>query len=339
MSHMNANPDISVVIPALNERESLDGLLEEVAAACDGAGYAWEAIVVDDGSTDGTFDLLREISRREQRVRPLRLRRNFGKSMALAAGFGTARGGRIVTLDGDGQDDPAEIPALLAALSDGADLVSGWKRERRDPFTRRLASGIFNRVSRRLSGLALHDMNCGLKAYRRECALSLELYGEMHRFLPVLAAQQGWRVAELPVAHRERSHGRSRFGRERYLRGALDLLTVSFLGRYENRPLHLFGGIGLLLATVGVAISVYLTILKIGGEAIGQRPLLVLGVLLIVVGVQFLSLGLLGQLMVLARRGRDSLRTPEDLIVAPEAEAPPRAGASGSERSARETRV
>ena len=244
----------------------------------------------------------------------------------------------IVTIDGDGQDDPADIPALLERLEEGADIVTGWKRDRQDPLSRRLASSTFNRITSRFSGLSMHDMNCGLKAYRGECARSLEIYGEMHRFLPMLAAQQGWRAAEIPVNHRERRHGSSRFGNERYLRGALDLLTVSFLGRYQYRPLHLFGGLGLALTIVGVAISVYLTIVKISGEAIGQRPLLFLGVLLIVVGIQLLTLGLLGQMLVLVRRERtgpdsDESRIADVIGVGPEQEL----SAAGSPQSATET--
>jgi glycosyltransferase involved in cell wall biosynthesis len=295
---------VSIVIPVLNEREALPGLLEEIARVGPSLGDGWEVIVVDDGSTDGTFELVERLSAEEPRVRGIKLRRNFGKSAALGLGFAEAQGDVIVTIDGDGQDDPADIPKLIAALDADADLVSGWKQHRQDRPTRRLASSGFNRVTSRMSGLRMHDMNCGLKAYRRECALSLPLYGEMHRFLPVIAAQQGWRVAEVPVNHRARRHGSSRFGRERYLRGALDLLTVSFLGRYQQRPLHLFGGIGLILATIGLLISLYLTVLKLSGEAIGERPLLFLGVLLIVVGVQLLSLGLLGQMLVTLGRGR-----------------------------------
>jgi dolichol-phosphate mannosyltransferase len=303
--------ELSIVIPALNEREALPGLLEEIALTCSTLGKSWEAIVVDDGSTDGTFDLIEELSAQRPWLQGVRLRRNFGKSAALAAGFARARGELIVTIDGDGQDDPADIPALLQKLDAGFDLVCGWKRNRRDPLTRRLASRFFNRVTSRFSGLEMHDMNCGLKAYRGECARSLEIYGEMHRFVPVLATQQGWRVAETPVNHRPREHGRSRFGLERYMRGGLDLLTVTFLGRYQNRPLHLFGGIGLVLTAIGLGISIYLTILKISGESIGQRPLLFLGVLLIVVGIQLLSLGLLGQMLVLVRRDRTG-RSPQE---------------------------
>jgi dolichol-phosphate mannosyltransferase len=301
---MSAGVELSIVVPALNEREALPTLLDEIEGTCSKVRDGWEVIVVDDGSTDGSFELLGELAADRPWLRAIRLRRNFGKSAALAAGFEASLGETIVTIDGDGQDDPADIPALLDRLAEGADIVSGWKRERRDPRSRRIASGIFNRVTARFSGVSMHDMNCGLKAYRGECARSLEIYGEMHRFIPVLASQQGWRVVEIPVNHRPRAHGTSRFGSERYLRGALDLLTVSFIGRYQNRPLHLFGGLGVALTAIGVAISLYLTIIKIGGAAIGQRPLLFLGVLLIVVGIQLLTLGLLGQMLVLVRRER-----------------------------------
>jgi dolichol-phosphate mannosyltransferase len=263
---------------------------------------SWEAIVVDDGSTDATTDLIEERAAERPGIRGVRLRRNFGKSAALAAGIELSGGQTIVTIDGDGQDDPADIPALLVELDRDADLVSGWKRERRDPLSRRLASRLFNRVTSWLTGVSMHDMNCGLKAYRGQCARSLDIYGELHRYVPVLAVQQGWRVAEMPVNHRPRRHGTSRFGAERYLRGALDLLTVVFIGRYQYRPLHLFGGLGFAVTAVGVLIGIYLTILKISGEAIGQRPLLFLGILLIVVGIQLLTFGLLAQMTVLTRQ-------------------------------------
>jgi glycosyltransferase involved in cell wall biosynthesis len=227
----------------------------------------------------------------------VRLRRNFGKATALAAGFSSADGDTVVTIDGDLQDDPAEIPRLLLKLEEGFDLVSGWKVKRRDPLRRRFLSRVFNWVTGRVSGLRLHDMNCGLKAYRAEVVRGLSLYGELHRFIPVLAHYQGFRVAELPVNHRQREHGRSRYGLERYLRGFLDLLTVSFIGRYRHRPLHLFGGLGLILGFLGFAILVYLTIVKLAGHAIGDRPLLTLGVLLVVVGLQFFSLGLISEML------------------------------------------
>jgi dolichol-phosphate mannosyltransferase len=305
---------LSVVVPVLNEREALPALLDEIEASCTGGGASFEVLVIDDGSTDDSFGLIEELAPARPWLRAIRLRSNLGKSAALSTGFAHCRGELIATIDGDGQDDPADIPRLIERLNAGADLVSGWKRERRDPATRRLASRFFNRITSRSAGLRMHDMNCGLKVYRAQCARSLEVYGELHRFIPVLAAQQGWRVAELPVNHRPRRHGRSRFGTERYLRGALDLLTVTFIGRYANRPLHLFGGIGVALTLVGLAISAYLTVLKISGEAIGQRPLLFLGVLLIVVGIQLLSLGLLGEMLVQIRRERHDRETTEAQI-------------------------
>ena len=301
-------PGLSVVIPVLNEREALPDLLGEVERACKSLQISWEAIVVDDGSTDGTTELIEELGAERPEIRGIRLRRNFGKSAALAAGIEHSSGETIVTIDGDGQDDPADIPALLAELDRGADLVGGWKRQRRDSLSRRLASRLFNRVTAWLTGVSMHDMNCGFKAYRGECARSLDIYGELHRYVPVLAVQQGWQVAELPVNHRPRRHGSSRFGTERYLRGALDLLTVVFIGRYQYRPLHLFGGVGFAVTAVGVVISVYLTVLKITGEAIGQRPLLFLAVLLIVVGIQLLTFGLLAQMTVLSRQDHQASR-------------------------------
>jgi dolichol-phosphate mannosyltransferase len=294
---------LSVVVPALNESAALPALLDEIACVCgEYTGDGWEAIVVDDGSTDGSFELMERLAAPDPHLRAVRLRRNFGKSAALSIGIAQSVGERIVTIDGDGQDDPADIPRLLAALDDGVDLVSGWKRNRRDPFGRRLASRVFNWVTARLTGLRMHDMNCGLKAYRGECARSLEIYGELHRYIPVLADQQGWRVAEVAVNHRPRRHGRSRFGVERYLRGPFDLLTVVFIGRYQYRPLHLFGGLGVGLTMIGAVIELYLLAEKLAGNAIGGRPLLFLGLLLIVVGVQLLTFGLLAQMVVLNRR-------------------------------------
>jgi dolichol-phosphate mannosyltransferase len=290
-------PRISVVAPAFDEERSVALLYEELQAALDPLGEPWEVVFVDDGSTDGTFGAMTRLHSANDNVRVVRLRRNFGKSAALAAGFEQAEGEVIVTIDADLQDDPSEIPRLLAKLEEGFDVVSGWKSRRRDPWTRRMLSRIFNRMASVVSGLSLHDVNCGLKAYRAEAAHDLRIYGELHRFLPVLAHERGYRVAELPVNHRPRGHGRSRYGLERYLRGFLDLLTVSLVGRYRHRPLHLFGGIGLVLGIVGTTVLAYLTILKATGEAIGHRPLLILGVLLVVVGLQLFSLGLLGEMI------------------------------------------
>jgi dolichol-phosphate mannosyltransferase len=288
---------ISVVIPVRNEERSVALLLDELGSALDGHGMPWEAVFVDDGSTDGTFSALTRLHAAADNVRVVRLRRNFGKAAALQAGFEACEGDVVVTIDGDLQDDPAEIPRLLAKLDEGFDLVSGWKVKRRDPLSRRIPSKLFNWVSGRVSGLRLHDLNCGLKAYRAEVVRGLRIYGELHRFVPVLAHYRGFRVAELPVNHRPREHGRSRYGMERYVRGFLDLLTVTFMGRYRQRPLHLFGGLGLGLSLLGGIVLTYLTVLKLAGNAIGHRPLLTLGVLLVVVGLQFLSLGLLSELI------------------------------------------
>jgi glycosyltransferase involved in cell wall biosynthesis len=306
---------ISVVVPLHNEERSIGLLHEELEAALDPLGEAWEAVYVDDGSTDGSFAALTRLHAHNENVRVVRLRRNFGKAAALAAGFAQAAGDRVVTIDGDLQDDPAEIPRLLAKLEEGFDLVSGWKTKRRDPLRRRIPSKIFNRVAGWMSGLRLHDMNCGLKAYRAEVVHSLVLYGELHRFIPVLAHEQGYRVAELPVHHRPREHGRSRYGLERYLRGFLDLLTVSFMGRYRHRPLHLFGGLGLLLGLTGTAVLVYLTIDKLLGNAIGKRPLLTLGVLLVVVGMQFFTLGLISEMITSHHEERALARERRDVHV------------------------
>jgi glycosyltransferase involved in cell wall biosynthesis len=299
---------LSVVVPVFNERDGLRELYAEIESACDSIGLAWELVFVDDGSTDGTTELVGELAAEHPQIRVVRLRRNFGKSAALAAGFEQTSGQTVVTLDGDGQDDPAEVPALVRRLGQGYQLVSGWKRERQDPRLRRWASRLFNWVTARLSGVRLHDFNCGLKAYEGECARSLEIYGELHRYIPVLAVQRGWRVTELPVNHRPRRHGRSKFGFERYARGPFDLLTVLFIGRYQYRPLHLFGGVGFALILVGVVISAYLAVLRFSGESIGDRPLLQLGVLLIVVGIQLLTFGLLGQMFVAMRPDRNAVR-------------------------------
>lgn len=295
---------ISVVVPVRDEERTIAALHDELAAALEGRGDPWEVVFVDDGSRDGTHAALVRLHDAADNVKVVRLRRNAGKAAALDAGFREADGDVVVTIDGDLQDDPAEIPRLLAKLDEGFDLVTGWKTHRSDPVTRRVLSRIFNTVTGWVSGVRLHDMNCGLKAFRAEVARELDLYGELHRFIPVLAHELGFRVTEIAVNHRPREHGRSRYGMERYVRGFLDLLTVSFMARYRHRPLHLFGGLGLLLSAVGVVILAYLTVVKLSGAAIGHRPLLLLGVLLVVVGIQFLSLGLLSELVTSQHRER-----------------------------------
>jgi glycosyltransferase involved in cell wall biosynthesis len=306
---------LSVVVPVRNEERSVELLYDEIQAALDALEGEWEAVFIDDGSTDGSFAALTRLHARAPNVRVVRLRRNFGKAAALAAGFRQSRGSVIVTLDADGQDDPAEIPRLLAKLDEGFDLVSAWKTRRRDPWRRRVLSRLFNSVTGRISGIRLHDMNSGLKTYRAEVVRGMPLYGELHRFIPVLAHYRGYRVAELPVNHRPRKHGRSRYGLERYLRGFFDLLTVTFMGRYRHRPLHLFGGLGLALGAAGFLICLYLTVLWFAGHAIGHRPLLTLGVLLVVVGMQFLSLGLIGEMITTHHEERAVERDPEELHV------------------------
>ena len=288
---------ISVVVPLRDEELTVALLYDELLAVLEPLGLPWEVVYVDDGSRDGSWAALALLHADRDNVRVVRLRRNFGKATALQAGFAQAEGDVIVTMDADLQDDPAEIPRLLARLEEGYDLVSGWKTRRRDPLSRRLVSKIFNTVTGWLSGVPLHDMNCGLKAYRADVVRGLRLYGELHRFIPVLAHHRGFRVTELAVNHRAREHGRSRYGLERYVRGFLDLLTVSFLGRYRTRPLHLFGGLGLVLGVLGAGVLAYLTAIKIGGASIGGRPLLILGVLLVVVGLQFFSLGLIAEMV------------------------------------------
>jgi glycosyltransferase involved in cell wall biosynthesis len=289
-------PRLSVVVPLFNEEQSLRPLYDELAAALD-PHFQWEAIFVDDGSTDGSYRELVALYDAFANVRVVRLRRNFGKAAALAAGFEHARGEVVATIDSDLQDDPAEIPYLVAQLDEGYDLVSGWKARRKDSFGRRLASKLYNNTTGWVTGVHLHDMNCGLKVYRAEVVRELRLYGELHRYTPVLAHHRGFRVGERPVNHRPRQHGRSRYGPERFLRGFFDLLTVAFMGRYQHRPLHLFGGLGLATGFCGFLILTYLTVIKIGGAGIGERPLLLLGALLVVVGVQLLSLGLVGEMI------------------------------------------
>jgi glycosyltransferase involved in cell wall biosynthesis len=303
---------ISVVVPIHNEERTVALLYDEIQAALEPLGREWEVIYVDDGSADGSFSALTRLHASTPNVRVVRLRRNFGKAAALAAGFAHASGETVITIDGDLQDDASEIPRLLAKLDEGFDLVCGWKTTRRDPTLRRLLSRLFNWTASRVAGIRLHDMNCGLKAYRADVTRGLTLYGELHRFIPVLAHERGFRVAELPVNHRARQHGRSRYGFERYPRTFLDLLTVSFMGRYRHRPLHLFGGIGLALGFVGFVVLCYLTGLKLAGNAIGHRPLLTLGVLLVVVGMQFFSLGLLGELVTSHHAERDAARETHD---------------------------
>ncbi len=299
-------PDVSVVVPVYNERPTLVALFEECRSVLDAQGAAWELVFVDDGSTDGSFEEMAAVHARDARARAVRLRTNLGKAAALAVGFRAARGGRLVTLDGDLQDDPREIPRLLAALDQGADLVSGWKTERQDSLARRVASRAFNSMSRMISGVPLHDVNCGLKAYRREVVAEVPLYGELHRFIPLLAVWRGFRVGEVAVSHRPRAFGRSRYGWSRVLRGAMDLVTVVCLTRYNRRPAHFFSLPGAALIGVGAMLCAYVAYLRlVYGHIWNRHPLLMFAILLVVVGVQLFTTGLLGEMMVDAGRRID----------------------------------
>ncbi len=300
---MNERVKLSVVVPLFNEEPSLLELYAELRDILTPLG-AWEIIFVDDGSRDGSLNILSELHEADPRVRVMSFRKNYGKSAALNAGFGAARGELVITLDADLQDDPAEIPRLIEKLNEGYDLVSGWKKKRRDPLSKTLPSKIFNRVTGLLSGLRLHDFNCGLKVYRKEVVERLPVYGEMHRFLPALAHWDGFRVSELPVHHRPRKYGKSKFGASRLVKGALDLLSVFFLTRFAKKPMHLFGLAGLLLTAAGWIILGYLTWGWLHGIWIGDRPLFFLGILLVVFGAQAFSLGLIGELLTRAQMDR-----------------------------------
>jgi len=305
--------DVSVVVPIYDESESLSTLAEEIQAACTGAGLTFEVWLVDDGSRDDSWEVIESIHAANQRFLGVRFRRNYGKSAALMAGFARARGKVVVTMDADLQDDPAEIPALVEMVESGLDLVSGWKKNRQDPIGKTLPSTLFNLVTRTVSRLNLHDFNCGLKAYRREVAQSLRIYGEMHRYIPLLARWSGYdRIGEKKVSHRPRRHGHSKFGVERYVRGCLDLLTVTFLTRFAARPMHFFGTWGLLAFLGGTALCLWISIDKwILGNPIGNRPALLLGALLIMVGLLLMSTGFLAELIV---RQRMEDRVPYEVL-------------------------
>lgn len=304
---------LSVVIPVFNEAGSLRRLHREVCGELDELGVEAEIIVVDDGSTDDSVRILLELQEEDPRITVIRFRRNFGKSAALSVGFSHATGEVIVTLDADLQDVPGEMHKLLEKLEEGFDLVSGWKRVRRDPISKRWPSKLFNWVTSVLTGVPLHDMNCGFKAYRREVVEELSVYGEMHRYIPVLAGYRGFRIAEVPVEHRPRIFGRSKYGWQRLFGGFFDLLTVIMLTRYNRKPLHIFGAVGVVLFGVGFVIEVYLAVGWFLGRWIGDRPLLMAGVLLLIVGVQFLFFGLLAEMIAYSSRKEDDYSIREIL--------------------------
>lgn len=292
-------PEVSIVIPVRNEAPNIPELHAELTRALEGSGRTYEILFIDDGSTDESFRLLAGIQERDSRVRVIRFRRNFGQTAAFAAGFAHARGRYIVTADGDLQNDPADIPALLSAADEGADIVCGWRKARKDPFlNRRLPSILANWLISWATGVRLHDYGCSLKVFRAEVVKPLKLYGEMHRFLPAIASELGVRITEMVVNHRPRRHGKSNYGISRTIRVILDLLTVKFLLSYSTRPLQIFGLLGLVMGGLGFVINAWLAYLRLFGyQSIADRPLLLFGILLLFTGVQLITLGLLAELM------------------------------------------
>ncbi|MBF2020705.1 MAG: glycosyltransferase family 2 protein [Hydrococcus sp. C42_A2020_068] len=296
---VSAFPEISIVVPIYNEVESLSHLIDAIATTLERDRLDYEIICVDDGSTDGSTEILRQLARNRSDLRAVLLRRNYGQTPAMAAGFQYARGQVIVTLDGDLQNDPTDIPKLIAKLDEGYDLVSGWRKQRQDDaLTRLLPSKVANWLIGQVTGVKLHDYGCSLKAYRTELVADMNLYGELHRFLPALAYIEGARIAELPVSHHARRYGKSKYGLERTFRVVMDLLTIYFFKKFLTKPMHGFGLLGLISIVLGTVLGGYLTFLKLGlGQSIGNRPLLILAVLLFLTGVQLFSFGLLAELV------------------------------------------
>ena len=307
--HLNINNKvISVVIPLYNEEESVVELSIALKKVFERMKANYEVIFIDDGSTDSSFQRIKEINHLNTRFRCIKFKRNYGKSAALSEGFKACKGDYVITMDADLQDDPEEIPALISKLNEGYDLVSGWKKVRYDPFIKKHSSKLFNFTTSRLVGLKLHDYNCGLKGYRKELIKSLKIYGEMHRYIPALAHLSGFKVTEIPVMHHPRKFGKTKFGSSRFIKGVLDLITVLFTTKYIKRPLHFFGVIGMLSMLLGVGIIIYLTVLKFFDSIpISNRPLFLVGILLSIVGVQFISLGLLGEMITKTSEEKDSI--------------------------------
>lgn len=300
---------ISVLIPLFNEEESLPILYRELREILGVLGIDYEIIFVDDGSTDKSFFVLERIYQKDNKVKVIQLRKNFGKSAALAAGLAIVEGELIITLDADLQDNPEEIPHFIEKMREGYDLICGWRVDRFDPFFKRWSSHVFNFTTSFFTNIRLHDFNCGFKAFRSEVAKEIKIYGELHRYIPVFAFWRGFKVGELKVRHRPRRFGKSKFGAERFLRGFWDFLTVFFLTKYMRRPLHFFGPVGLLAFLLGLIINLYLSILWFSGIPIGGRPLLILGVLLMILGIQSISMGLLGE-MITSRYHQDESNFP-----------------------------
>jgi glycosyltransferase involved in cell wall biosynthesis len=298
---MNDVVELSIVIPLFNEEECVEPLYAQIKGALEPLGQSYEIIIVDDGSTDQSFDLLKGLQAQDKRLKVIRFRRNFGQTAAFAAGFEYAQGRVVVTMDADLQNDPADIPRLLEKLEEGYDVVSGWRVERWKSawLTRRLPSVVANRLISETTGVRLHDYGCSLKAYRSEVVKNINLYGELHRFIPAMASWMGVSVAEIPVHYQPRQFGRSNYGLSRTIKVVLDLLTVRFLLSYSTRPIHIFGSLGLAMSGAGGILGLYLSVVKLAlGQDIGSRPLLLLAILLMVLGVQMITMGLLGELVV-----------------------------------------
>lgn len=300
----DSNIKLSIIVPLYNEEESIPQLAEEIRDAVKKLSLEYELIFIDDGSKDGSFKQIISLASSDSRIKCLRFRRNYGKAAALSEGFKEANGELVVTMDSDLQDDPSEIGALIDKINEGFDVVSGWKKSRKDPWSKKLPSKLFNLVTGIMSGIRIHDFNCGLKIYKADVIKTISVYGEMHRYIPVLAKLAGFSVTEVVVNHRARLYGKTKFGAGRFLKGFLDLVTVIFLGKYNRNPLHFFGKIGTIMLTAGFIINLYLTIQWVGGIWIGNRPILFLGVLLMIVGIQFISLGLLAEMI--TSRGNES---------------------------------
>lgn len=301
---------LSVIIPLYNEEESLNPLANEIRKALKSINLSYEIIFIDDGSSDNSLKIIKEICRTDKRFRYVSFQKNYGKSAALHIGFREATGDAVVTMDADLQDDPAEISNLLKKLEEGFDVVSGWKKKRYDPLIKKFSSKFFNLVTRIFSGIKIHDFNCGLKAYRKDVTDNLKIYGELHRYIPVLAKWQGYKISEVIVQHHPRKYGTTKFGTSRFFKGFIDLLTVMFTTRYIRRPMHFFGFLGMLSFLVGIVVNGYLVYLwAIRDKYLSNRPMLFLGILLIIVGVQFFSVGLLGEMLV------NNFRTEAEYVI------------------------
>ena len=291
--------DISIVIPAYNEQDNVILLYREIKKAVDRITRDYEIIYIDDGSSDLTFKNLLKLSKEDSKVRIIKFRKNFGQTAAMDAGFKAAKGNIIVAMDADLQNDPADIPKLLEKINEGYDVVSGWRYKRKDPLSKKLISLLANFLRKRLTGEAIHDSGCSLKAYRKECFEGLNLYGEMHRFIPALLKWKGFRISEVKVNHRPRKHGKTKYSLSRVMRGSLDLVVVLFWQKYSTRPIHLFGGLGLLTSFLGFVLLAYLAVMRLFyNTAIGNRPLLLLSILLVILGVQFIIFGLIADVLV-----------------------------------------